>query len=997
MRILNAYKIAAYVAVFLFVFISHSFAQNRTVTGTVTDQNGRGVAGVTVTVKGANTATQTDANGMYQITVPENGTLVFTSVGFARSEISVAGRTSFDIPLQSTEANLTEVVVIGYGTARRRDLTGSVSSVTARDFNKGVQVSPDQLIQGKVPGVQILNNSGAPGGSTTIRIRGASSIRAGNQPLFVLDGVPLDNSSARPGVGADLGFGSSFQTTNPLNFINSIDIASIDVLKDASAAAIYGSRGANGVVLITTKKGQTGPPKIELSASAGVSQVMKRLEVLNAQEFRSALTKYNLGNANDAGGDVDAFDAITRTGKTQNYNVAVGTGNENGRYRFSLGYLNQEGVVRKTDLRKYTANLNGGFRFLERKQLGFDFFVIAAQVLDNAAAISNNAGFRGSLIGQALQWNPTKPLRRPNGSLNVNIGGDEINPLAASEAYNDLSRTTNILASISPSFRITNNLEYKLVTSVNFGTGDRKQWIANFINFNDPRPIQRTVDAQGNTTNAGGFARLANAETRMLQVTNTLSYNKNFSPAFSMNAVVGTEYLKFDGRNSGMNSTGFANVPYPYYDFFQSTDPTQIRHEFGVSPTVELQSYFGRATFNVSDKYLLTATLRADGSSKFGENNKYGYFPAFAAAWNISKESFFQNDFATNVKLRLGWGINGNQEFPAGASQLLYSVGFGSITRSQLENPDLKWESSKTINAGLDFNLFRNRLFGSVDYFRKATEDILFLADAADPVIGGGRKWVNLPGQVLNSGVEVALNMNVINKQRFTWDFGLNATFLKNELRNFGAPLETGEINGQGLSNVRSQLFADGQPLNVFYLNTFQGVDKATGIGIAPDSKSFVGDPNPNVLLGISTRANYGKLGLEINMNGAFGHQIYNNTANAVLTVNNLGRGFNTTPEVLATGESLASPIAASTRYLENGSYLKLANATLSYRLGNLRFVRDANLFVTGQNLFVITKYSGFDPEVNTDKTFQDLPSFGIEYTPYPSARTITLGINFSL
>lgn len=997
MRKSKAFKLATYVVAFLLICFTETFAQNRTVSGTVTDQSGRGVAGVTVNVKGSNTSTQTDANGFYQIAIPENGTLVFTSVGFARSEIAVAGRTSFDVPLQSTEANLTEVVVIGYGTARRRDVTGSVSSVAARDFNKGIQISPDQLIQGKVPGVQILNNSGAPGGSTTIRIRGASSIRAGNQPLFVIDGIQLDNSSARPGAGGDLGFGGSAQGTNPLNFINSIDIASIDVLKDASATAIYGSRGANGVVLITTKRGQGSTPRIEFNASAGVSSILKKLEVLNGQQYREALANYNLGTANDEGANVDALDAITRTAATQNYSVAVSAGNETGRYRLSIGYLNQDGIVRKTGLKRYTANLNSSFRFLQSQRLGLDMNVIVAQVLDNSAAISNNAGFRGNLIGQALQWNPTKPLRRSDGSLNVNIGGDVINPLAANEAYNDLSKVTNLLGSISPSFKITKDLEYRLLTSVNFGTGDRRQWIANFINFNDPRPIQRTVDAQGNVTNQGGLARLANAETRTLQVTNTLSYNKSFSPSFGVNAVVGTEYLKFDGRSSGMNATGFPNVPYPYYDFFQSTDPTQIRHEFGVSPTIELQSYFGRATFNVSDKYLLTATLRADGSSKFGENNKYGYFPSFAAAWNLSRESFLQNNvFVNNLKLRLGWGKTGNQEFPAGASQRRYNVGFGGIGRDQLENPDLRWETSTTLNAGLDFNIFRNKLFGTIDFFRKNTEDILFLSDAADPVIGGGRKWVNLPGQVVNTGVEISLNSTLINKNNLTWDLGIFTTFLKNELRDFGAPLETGEINGQGLSNVRSQLFTDRQPLNVFYLKTFGGVDKGSGIATVPDEKTFVGDPNPNVLLGVSTRVNYKRLGLEVNMNGAFGHQIYNNTANAILTVNNIGIGRNTTLEAVTAGESLASPISASTRYLENGSYMKLANATLSYRLGNVRFVRDANIFITGQNLFVITKYSGFDPEVNTDKTFQDLPSFGIEYTPYPTARTITLGVNFS-
>ncbi|MES2850403.1 MAG: SusC/RagA family TonB-linked outer membrane protein [Bacteroidota bacterium] len=978
----------------IFGFTALSLAQ--TVTGTVTDKKGEPLPGVTVTVKGTKNATSSNNSGVYTLNnVGADAVLVFTGAGISRQETAVGGQASVNASLETSVGNLNEVVVVGYGTARRKDLTGSVATVQAKDFNKGIQTSPDQLIQGKVAGVQIINNSGMPGGSTTIRIRGASSIRAGNQPLFVIDGVPIDNTSARPG-GADIGVGDKSQGGNPLNFINPSDIASIDVLKDASATAIFGSRGANGVVLVTTKKGQTGAPKIEFNASVGMSKVLKKLRVLNAGEYRAGLAQYNLGTANDEGADVDAFDAITRTGITQNYGVAISAGNEGAKYRLSMGYLDQEGIVRKTNFKKYSANLSGSFRFLESKALGLDVNIIVAQTLDNQPPISNNSGFRGSLIGQALQWNPTKPLRKVGSdSLNVNIGGDVFNPLASSEAVNDLSKVSTILASIAPSFKITKDLEYKLILSANYGTGNRKTWIANFINYNDPRPIQRQVNAAGVVTNAGGYARLANNETNSLQVTNTLTYTKNITSTVNLRALIGTEYLKYNNRNSGMNATGFANVPYPYYDYFQSTDPTQIRHEFYVSPTSELQSYFGRVDLNLSDKYLFTATLRRDGSSKFGENNKYGNFPSFGAAWNMSKESFLKNDFISNLKLRVGWGKVGNQEFPAGASQRRYNVGFGSVTRDQLENPDLKWETSTTTNAGLDFTIFNNKVSGSIDYFRKSTKDILFLKDAADPVIGGGKKWVNLPGEVLNSGVEIALNTTIINNNKFNWEFGVNATFLKNILKNFGAPLETGEINGQGLSEVRSQLFTTDQPLNVFYLKTFEGIDK-DGIGIVKDQKTFVGDPNPNILLGISTRASYGKWGLEVNMNGAFGHQIYNNTANAVLTINNLGIGRNTTPEALAAGESLASPISASTRYLESGSYVKLANATLSYRLGNIKFVKGANIFVTGQNLLVFTGYSGFDPEVNTDKTYQDLPSFGIEYTPYPSARSVTFGVNFS-
>ncbi|HYH14711.1 MAG TPA: TonB-dependent receptor plug domain-containing protein, partial [Flavisolibacter sp.] len=456
-----------------------TFAQTKTITGRVTEQDGKGIPGVTVSVRGTSNAVQTKDDGTFSISAEDSSTLVFSSVGYTSTEVNVAGRSSVSAILTAQNANLSEVVVIGYGTARRRDVTGSVASVSSKDFNKGIQTAPDQLIQGKVPGVQILNNSGMPGGETTVRIRGAASIRAGNQPLFVLDGVPLDNSSAKPGAGnVAPQIGDRIPGTNPLNFLNPNDIASIDVLKDASATAIYGSRGANGVVLITTRKGTGTTPRIDFNASAGFSNVMKRLEVLDAGEYRAGLQQYNLGNANDLGADVDAFDEITRTGFTQTYSVGVGGGSDVGRFRVSLGYMDQEGVVRKTGLKKYTAYLNGGFRFLESKRLGFDVTVIGTQLIDNTAPISQNAGFEGSLIGQALQWNPTKPLRNPNGSLNVDIGGSVFNPLAVSEAYNDESKVSNILAIINPSFKITNDLEYRMIGSINYGVGDRRQWIA---------------------------------------------------------------------------------------------------------------------------------------------------------------------------------------------------------------------------------------------------------------------------------------------------------------------------------------------------------------------------------------------------------------------------------------------------------------------------------------------------------------------------------------
>ena len=986
-------KLATLVVMLLFL-LQTTFAQTRTVTGTVTDQTGAVVPNATISVKGTNTATQTDANGRFSINAADNAVLVISSVGYGSLEVPVSGQSTVNASLTNQNSNLNEVVVIGYGTARRKDVTGSVSSVSARDFNKGIQTSPDQLIQGKVAGVQVTNNSGAPGGGVTVRVRGATSVRGGNQPLFVVDGVPLDNRSSRPGLGnlPDLG---NTPGGNPLNFINPNDIASIDVLKDASATAIYGSRGANGVVIITTKKGQTGAPKIDFSTSLGVSSILKRLEVLDGNEYRQALKDFDAAASANYGDNVDALGSILQKGLTQNHSVAVSGGNDVGRYRFSLGYLDQEGIIRKTDFKKYTANLSSSFKFLESKKLLLDVNLITSQTRENVAPISNNAGAKGSMIGQALQWNPTRPLRKPDGSLNVDQGGDQINPLALSEAYNDRTRLTTILASISPGYKFTNELEYRFLYSVNYGTGLRQSYISSFINLGE---------IQASPGGTGGQANIGNNELLSQQFTHTLSYNKEFSNALTLNSVIGYEYLKGDNSGSSMQGRRFPNTSLPYYRLLQYPASGDRSMNTFADPTTELQSVFGRATVNYLDKYLLTATLRADGSSKFGKENRYGYFPSFAAAWNIGNEEFFKNDFASNLKLRLGWGKTGNQEFPAGASQETWEAGQGTFRQVQIANPSLQWESVTTTNAALDFTILKNRISGTIEYFTRTTENLLFASDAADPVSPSGAiQWKNLDADVENKGVEIALNTSIVQANDWNWDFGVNASFLKNRVKNFGqSVVETGEISGQGLSGVRGQLIVNNQPLNVFYLKRFTGIDKATGISTyeGGEEKFFAGDPNPDVLLGITTRASYKNLTLEVAMNGAFGHQIYNNTANAVLGISNLGKrniGKQVYADALALGEGTANPVAASSRYLEKGDYLKLNNATLSYRLGNVgSIIKNASVYVTGQNLFVITNYSGFDPEINTDKGFNGIPSFGIEYTPYPTPRTVTVGLNFS-
>lgn len=984
---------------FLFSF-SSVLAQNRTVSGVVTDNSGRGVPGVTVTVKGTGTATQTDANGAYTIQAPENATLVFSSVGFTSMEMATAGRTSFDATLTGAANDLSEVVVIGYGTARRRDVSGAVASVTEKNFNKGVFTSPDQLVQGKVAGVQITNNSGQPGGAVTFRIRGNSAVTGGGQPLFVVDGVALDGRSVRPGIG-DVGFGGSNPGSNPLNFLNPSDIASMEILKDASATAIYGSRAAYGVVLITTKRGQTGQPRIEANVSVGVSDVMRRIRVLNADEFRQALTYYGLGSGGDRGTSVDAFDAITRQALTQNYNVAVSGGTEGSRFRLALGALNQEGIISKTGIKKYTANLNAQFRFLNSRRLGLDINIIPSQLIEDIAPISNDAGSRGSLIANALQWNPTENLivKRPNGSdsLNVVRGGDLINPLALQEAVDDRSKVTSVLASISPYFKFTDWLEYRLLYSVNYGSGTRRTTLQPFINFND------VIDR--------GRARIGFAELTTQQLTHTLNVsNREIASNLNLSGTLGFEYQKFNNRGFDINGFGrlpggFGSYGLDFTNYIQFSEPTTRGIGSFADPSYELQSYFGRAVLNYSDKFILQGTLRADGSSKFGENQKYGYFPSVSAAWTINRESFWNIRQVSQLKLRASWGLTGNQDLPSGSAIARYSfTGQGGFSQNNAANENLKWQSDRQYNIGLDATLFSNRLSVTMDYFNKKTTDLLFPTEPSQPAAPGAPiQWRNLDGAIENSGLEVALNATLVNQANFGIDLGVNATFIKNNVSGLSTSINTGALNGQGISGTTVQVIRNGLPINSFFTRQFIDIDKTTGLANYTDGGDVlyvVGDPNPKRLLGATATVRFQKLTLTTNFNGAFGYQIYNNTLNNVINVGSINNGKNIAYSVFTdpVKESFANPVTASSRFLESGNYLKMTNASLSYNVGNIGNVfKGLNLFVTGQNLFVLTDFSGFDPEVNVDKNVNGVPSIAIEYVPYPSARVFTFGINFSL
>ena len=976
----------------LLPLLSHAQA-TRTVTGKVVDARSSGLPGVTVVVQGTTIGASTSADGTFELQVPTtSNTLSISSVGYTSQQIDITGQSTVQVTLQEDTKSLGDVVVVGYGTVKRSDLTGAVSALGTKDFNKGTFTSPDQLIQGRASGVQVTQNSGQPGGAATIKIRGNSAVTGTGQPLYVVDGVPLDGRSARPGATTSIG---DSPNSNPLNFLNPADIESIDVLKDASATAIYGSRAAYGVVIITTKKGKQGTARLDVNASSGFSHIQRRINVLNADQYRQAIAYYDAPPTNDKGLNNDPLGAILRTAPVQNYTVALSGGNESGRYRLSLGYLDQQGIVQKTGFKKYSANFSTNLTFLESKHLGADINIVTSQFREQLAPITNNGDFRGSLIGQALQWNPTDSLYRTDGLPTVRIGSSQINPVAQLKYYDDNSRVTTALASISPYYKIADWLTYRLLLSVNYSTGIRRQSIDQRLNINDYY--------------GRGYAAILNSELTTQQATHTLTFNKNVTPDLNVNALVGYEFQQFENSGSNTNAlgppSGFGTFGLDYTNYIQFSNASARNISSFVDPVSRIQSYFGRVALNYKQRYLLTATMRADGSTKFGANNRYGYFPSVSAAWDVSQEDFFKLEAVNQFKVRVGYGRTGNQEFPAGSA--VAQTGFlnnGVQTPLTNANRDLKWQSDEQYNAGIDLGFLNNRLTLTADYFYKKTTDLLFPTIPVQPAAPSQTvTWKNLDGAVVNKGVELLANVSAVDNTRFGVNISANATFIRNNVSGLTAPIPTGTLNGQGLTGVTVERIQSGFPINSFFTRQYEGIDPATGQAAYTDNGSptfYAGQPNPRTLLGLTTDFRFQKLSLSANFNGVFGNQIYNNTLNSVLNVGQIltGKNIALSNFEAPVKESTTNPLTASSRFIENGNYVKLNNVTLSYAFGDVgQYFKGARVYATAQNLFVITKYTGFDPEVNTSKPVGAVPSTGIDYTGYPTARIFTFGVNFSL
>lgn len=977
------------------LFTLTALSQTKTITGKVSDDKGGPIQGATVTAKGTKGGVSTTADGSFSINVPAGATtLTISSIGYTTQDVSIEGKTSVAVSLVSSTTGLNEVVVIGYGTARKKDVTGSLVSVKAKDFNQGITTSPDQLLTGKVPGMEITTSSGQPGAATVIKIRGNNSIRVNNNPLYVIDGVPLDGRTARPSLnlGANgLGFGPTPET-NPLLYINPNDIAQIDILKDASSAAIYGSRGANGVIVITTKRATGSGTKLEFNTSfASNIGYMKKYHVMSAGEYRAALKKYN--QTKDSLASVDGQDAISQHKLSQNYSLALSGGNDNGKFRVSFLGSRNNGLIKKTSLDKYLGNFDGQYKFLD-KRISLDFNLIAGHTTENMGLLSNTAGAGGNLMSYALNWNPTKSFYTKSGLYSGTANSfSAVNPLAVIDGFSDVADVNVFLGNIAATVNIIKGLDYKFLYAVNHGTGTR--------NMNADGWMDGIQGVSG-----AGFAAINSTVLTSQTFTHTINYRTDLTDNLRLDAVAGYEFWKTSYSTTTYAATKFntnlnyaTRVPIKYTSFMQNAGTT-FPMTTAIDPRTEIQSYFGRVNFALMDKYYLTATLRADGSNKFGANNKYGYFPSVGVKWNLAGEDFLKNSSVfNNLSLRASYGVTGNQEFPAGAAlEQFSSSAYNSIGQSNVANPDLKWEKTTSIDIGMEYALVKNRIFGTIDYYHKNTTDLLFQSTAIQPA-PASIYFINLPAHLLNSGIEFSINAGIVEQRDFSWDAGFNIAYNKNKLTQFKqAPIPTGQVSGNGVSGALAQIIDNNQPVNEFFLKPFRGFDQ-NGNQIIGDTAFYSGDPNPHVLMGFATTVRYKKLSLSLNANSAMGYKIYNNTHNTVTNIGQFPKGLNASAADIGTKESINDGVAASSRYLENGNFVKLRNATLSYNFGDVADgkVKNLSVFVSGTNLFVITKFTGFDPEVNVDKSNNNYPSRNMEYIPYPTPRTISFGLNLGL
>ncbi len=1004
-------------------FLCFAFTQAQEVTGMVSDATGP-LPGASVVVKGTTTGAQSDFDGNYTLSdVPEDATLVFSYIGYSNQEVAVNGQSNIDVILQEDAQALDEVVIIGYGTTTVKDATGAVSSVSSEDFNGGIISSPEQLIQGKTAGVQISQASGEPGAGIALRIRGTGSVRGNNSPLFVIDGVPVSNESVSAS-GADAGVGSS-GSKNPLNFLNPNDIDSMSILKDASATAIYGSRGANGVVVITTKSGKGGGSQGQwgFSSNLNIAEVANPYDLLTTAEF------IERGGA-DLGGATDWQSYLFRTSASTDNNISYSQNYGKGNVRATFGYTKQFGIIENTDLERITGRLNLNHRFFDDK-LKVGLQTTISRINDRAPFISRTSGSTGDLLAATYYANPTA-----NADPNFSAAPD-LNPANLLNYYDDNTNTDRFLGNLSLDYSLTEALSVKLNLGLDTSTSRRGQVLG-------PQILGINNGAQNN-----GFAAVSNLDTENQLMEITVNYDTEFENS-KLDVLIGYSFQDFNRKGQNILGLGYGssdlneivattnsaydatkNLANNYQGYgvgtFQNNPDAGDQYRIlGLFPNVnetvgslpnipidafsvdtfdntdELQSFFGRINYSLYDKYLFTGTVRADGSSRFGGNNQYGVFPSAAFAWKLNQEDFINEETFSTLKLRLSYGITGNQD-GLGYGQFVNRTrwdGLGIQANSQLTapatsevafaNPDLKWESTAQYALGLDFGFNNDRFTGSIDAYRKETTDILLNLPAVQPATTPF-VFQNIDGTLVNQGIELALDYDILVSENFNWNANFNISYNENELTNYDGPnLQAGNLYGQGLTGTTAQILTNGKSIYTYNLRL---VDESFNVETDPTILDKAG--LPKIVSGLSTSARYKNWDASLFFSGQFGFYVYNNTANALFAAPQIG-SRNNLKSVVDNGVTL-SATNPSTFFLEKGDFVRLQTASVSYNvpLSGEGMFKSLRLSAVGQNLFLITDYSGIDPEVSTsDIPANGLPSASIDYLSYPRPRTYSLGIN---
>jgi len=997
-------------------------AQSRTVSGKVTSaEKGEPLQQVTVLVKGTNTTTHTNANGNFSITVPgNNAVLIFYYVNYTTKEVPVGNSSDLQVTMELKNESLGEVVVVGYGTVKKSDLTGSVVSLKSKDLTPGANINVEQALQGRASGVQVYQKSGEPGSAMSVKIRGASSITAGNDPLYVIDGMPVNNLAPVTGSGA--GFVATPNPRNPLNSLNPADIESIEILKDASATAIYGSRGSNGVVIITTKKGAAGKLKISYNTYFGVQKVANSLDLLSGQQYKDVLNAI----IDDGGGvpservvndpvNVDWQQELYQTANVQSHDLSFSGGKDNTKFYASLGYFNQEGVVKNSSVKRYTARFN-----LENsvaKKYAFGINLNTSYIRDNYNSIGIGVNENGSALYAAINYDPTFPVYNADGSYNRSPFMTTIDhPLALINGQYANSDGFRTFGTIYGEYFFNPDISLKLKGAGDVNITQRNTWL-------DPSTILGLP--------TGGIASINTGNVNYYMGEATLNYSKQFGKEHAVNAVLGSTYEHFGSNSFGGNGRGYA-LPDLTYNAI-GTGNSELNQIGSGRAATKIVSFLGRVNYSFRDRYLLTASFRADGSSRFGPNNRFGYFPSAALAWKMHEESFLRNaSFIDELKLRVSYGIIGSQSianylylttFSGGGNAIFGGDRYTSLAPSRVANPDLKWEAARQADIGVDFALFNRRISGSIEYYDRRTSDLLL--DLPLPLSTGfGVKTQNI-GSMKNTGIDLALSGDILRSSRgLNWNLGVVFSTVKNEVLSLG-PLSQIITGGAGFI-ANASIIKPGESLGSYYgyevLGVWQQDDDFTNApaGVKPgdlkfrdldknnqinaDDRVILGKSLPDFTYGITNTFEFRRLSLSVFIEGAQGGSVLNNAAiDSYFPVsfrrNKLAEPYlnRWTPENPTNKyPSFVNPTSQgqqtiNSRTVEDASYLRLQSVRLSYdfRL-NTRVIKGLQAYITGQNLFTITDYTGIDPAVNA--IGNDI--LKIDYSSYPMTRSFLLGLN---